>query len=83
MPVTIAVFVTPGTIPATKPGAKDRSNRSFEYDSLGDRYVRFLTEELLPVALKDLNISNDPRQRAICGIFFWRHLRFYSGMGKT
>src|SRR5207253_7439606 len=26
MPVTIAVFVNPGTIPATKPGAKDRSN---------------------------------------------------------
>src|SRR5687768_6318529 len=26
MPVTIAVFVNPGTVPATKPGAKDRSN---------------------------------------------------------
>ena len=32
MPVTIAVFVNPGNIPATKPGAADRSNRSFEYD---------------------------------------------------
>ncbi len=42
MPVTIAVFVNPGTVPATKPGAKDRSNRSFEYDSLGDRYANFL-----------------------------------------
>ena len=29
MPVTIAVFVNPGTIPASRPGAKDRSNRSF------------------------------------------------------
>ena len=37
MPVTIAVFVDPGTISATAPGASDRSNRSFEYDSLGDR----------------------------------------------
>ncbi len=68
MPVTIAVFVSPGTIPATKPGAKDRSNRSFEYDSMGDRYARFLVDEFLPVALKGLNVSSDPKQRAISGI---------------
>jgi enterochelin esterase family protein len=68
MPVTIAVFVNPGNIPATKPGAADRSNRSFEYDSLGDRYTRFLIEEFLPVALKDLNISSSPEDRAVCGI---------------
>lgn len=68
MPVTIAVFVAPGTIPATRTGGKDRSNRSFEYDSLGDRYVRFLEEELLPVALRGLNVSTNPRDRAICGI---------------
>jgi len=68
MPVTIAVFVNPGTIPATKPGAKDRSNRSFEYDSLGDRYARFLVDEFLPVALKGLNVSPNPKHRAVCGI---------------
>ncbi len=68
MPVTIAVFVNPGTIPATKPGAKDRSNRSFEYDSLGDRYATFLVDEFLPVALKGLNISDDAKRRAVCGI---------------
>ena len=68
MPVTVALFVTPGTIPATKPGAADRSNRSFEYDSLGDRYARFLIEEFLPVSLVGLNISSDPKQRATCGI---------------
>ena len=67
MPVTIAVFATPGTIPAGRPGAKDRSNRSFEYDSLGDRYARFLVEELLPVALDGLKVSADPKHRAICG----------------
>lgn len=67
MPITIAVLVNPGTIPATKPGAKDRSNRSFEYDSMGDRYSRFLLEEFLPVALKGLNVSKDPKQRALCG----------------
>jgi enterochelin esterase-like enzyme len=67
MPLTIAVFVNPGTIPSTKPGAKDRSNRSFEYDSMGDRYARFLVDEFLPVALKGLNVSTDPKQRAVCG----------------
>lgn len=67
MPVTIAVFVTPGTIPADRPGAMDRSNRSFEYDSLGDRYATFLVDELLPVALNGLNVSTDPKHRAICG----------------
>jgi enterochelin esterase-like enzyme/sugar lactone lactonase YvrE len=68
MPVTIAVFVNPGTIAATLPGAADRSNRSFEYDSLGDRYARFLIEEFLPVALQGLNVSTDPADRAVCGI---------------
>src|SRR5262245_4440416 len=68
MPVTIAVFVNPGTVSATKPGSKDRSNRSFEYDSLGDRYANFLVDEFLPVAMKGLNVSKDPQDRAVCGI---------------
>lgn len=68
MPITIAVFVNPGTIPATTPGAKDRSNRSFEYDSLGDRYATFLIDEFLPVALNGLNVSTDAQRRAVVGI---------------
>src|SRR6185295_7308432 len=60
MPLTIAVFVNPGNIPPTVPGTKDRSNRSFEYDSLGDRYAKFLIDEFLPVAIKGLNVSADP-----------------------
>ena len=68
MPVTIAVFVNPGTIKAELQGAADRSNRSFEYDSLGDRYARFLLEEFLPVVLQGLNVSADPSQRAVGGI---------------
>ncbi len=68
MPVTIAVFVNPGTIPATKPGASDRSNRSFEYDSMSDRYATFLIDEFLPIALKGLVVTSDPKQRAVCGI---------------
>ncbi len=68
IPVTIAVFVNPGTIVATQPKAKDRSNRSLEYDALGDDYARFLIEEFLPVALTGLNVSSDPQHRAVCGI---------------
>lgn len=68
LPVTIAVFVDPGVVPATRPGAKDRRNRSVEYDSLGDRYVTFLVDEFLPVALAGLDVSTDPRRRAVCGM---------------
>jgi sugar lactone lactonase YvrE/enterochelin esterase-like enzyme len=49
MPVTIGVFVMHGRVTATDSNAAlDRFNRSFEYDGLGDNYVRFLLEELLP-----------------------------------
>jgi enterochelin esterase family protein len=68
MPVTIGVFINPGSVPASQPGRSDRSNRSFEYDSLGDAYARFLIDEFLPVALKDFNVTTDPEGRAICGI---------------
>ncbi len=67
MPVTIGVFVSPGVIKAAQPGAKDQSNRSFEYDSLGDANARFLIEELLPEATKGLNISKDPANHGVCG----------------
>ncbi len=67
IPVTIAVMVNPGTFKAAEPPAKDRSNRSFEYDSLGDANARFLIEELLPVATKGLNLTKDPAGWAICG----------------
>ena len=45
-----------------KPG-----NRSVEYDTVTDAYARFLTGELLPVALDGLNVSDDPARRGICG----------------
>ncbi len=67
MPVTIAVAVSPGIVLPTLPGAKPRSNRSFEYDSLGDANARFLLEELLPVATKGLAVTTDPAGRAIGG----------------
>jgi gluconolactonase len=49
MPVTIGIFVMYGRVKAgPTDSAVDRVNRSFEYDGLGDAYVRFLIEELLP-----------------------------------
>jgi len=68
MPVTVGVFINPGTIKAAQPGAKDQSNRSFEYDSLGDANARFVIEELLPEATKGLNITKDPAGRAVAGL---------------
>jgi enterochelin esterase-like enzyme/sugar lactone lactonase YvrE len=68
MPVTIAVFVNPGNVPPTLAHAKARNNRSFEYDSMGDRYARFLVEDFLPVALEGLSVSPEPQRRAVCGI---------------
>ena len=49
MPITIGVFVMHGRIKALKPDeALDRFNRSFEFDGLGDTYVKFILEEILP-----------------------------------
>lgn len=62
IPVTVGVFVTPGS-------AAGRNNRSFEYDSLTDDYVRFLCDELLPYVAKThkLNLSTKGNDRAIAG----------------
>ena len=67
MPVTIAIFVNPGSFPPEKEGDKPRSNRSFEYDTLSDQYARFLIEEILPEVGRAYNLSKDPRDRAIGG----------------
>ena len=63
MPVTIAVFVNPGT----RPGEMPNDTRSREYDTPDDRNVRFVLEELLPAATGSLNISADPAHRGIGG----------------
>jgi len=67
MPVTIGVFINPGEYPAAA-GGRPRSNRSFEYDSLSDLYVRFLLEEILPEVGKQYNLRQDAAGRAIGGI---------------
>ncbi len=83
IPVMIAVFTNPGSMekaPGTPTYAAvkaysdqwkrsmDDSMRSVEYDTVSDRYPRFVREELLPAALKGLNVRQDAYSRAITGL---------------
>jgi enterochelin esterase-like enzyme len=61
MPVTVGVFIEPGGLKTA------RDNRSFEYDTLSDQYVRFLLEEILPEAEKTVKLRHDGASRAIAG----------------
>lgn len=62
LPQTVVVLVTPGTFP------DGRSDRSREYDSLGDAYVRFLIDELLPPVESQFKITQDPMRRCVAGL---------------
>ena len=69
MPPTIALFINPGR-EVSKPAPQSpwkNSNRSLEYDSLGDRYSRLLLEEIIPEVKRRYAISEDPEMHAICG----------------
>jgi gluconolactonase len=75
MPVTIGVFIMHGRVKALSKNAIDRFNRSFEYDGLGDNYVRFLLDEILPEVEKKtaadgrpIHLSHDGNDRCIAGI---------------
>lgn len=69
IPVTIGLFVNPGHRSSELPERPfSASNRSIEYDSLDDTYVRFLMDELIPEISKTYNLSNNPQMRAICGL---------------
>jgi enterochelin esterase family protein len=76
MPVTIALFINPGfALDKNNPNGKGKdgkplgkSNRSFEYDNVTDKYVTFLLEEMIPLAeSKGYKISKDPKRRGIAG----------------
>lgn len=69
IPVTVGVFVRPGTLPAPVKGTADRRNRCFEYDAVNDNNVRFFDEELLPFVAQEyqLNLSTSGNDRCISG----------------
>jgi gluconolactonase len=68
LPPIIGIFIDPGVLPVLSDQAQNRFERIFEYDSLSDRYSRFLLEELIPEVEKKWNLSKDPNDRALCGV---------------
>ena len=83
IPVMIAIFINPGTISGS-PGtptyqfvdaysrkwhrSSQDSMRSTEYDTVSDRYPRFLRDELLPVIARQYNLRTDAYSHAITGL---------------
>src|SRR5215510_6211514 len=62
LPVMVGIFLAPGI------RADGGRNRSFEYDTLSDRYARFLLEEILPEVEKTYKLRKDANSRAIAGL---------------
>ena len=71
IPKMVGVFVMHGRVKSGREDARDRMNRSYEYDSFNDTYARFLLEEMLPfvekthgiVLTKDPERARDRRQQ--------------------
>ena len=63
LPVMIGVFIDTGVPPASSTSQQSLYNRSYEYDALGERYARFLTEDL-PELARHYNISKNPNDYA-------------------
>ena len=68
LPPIIGIFVDPGVLPVASEVAQNRFERVFEYDSLSDRYSRFLLEELIPEVSRTYNLSHDPNDRGLAGV---------------
>ena len=70
IPVTIGLFITPGSLSDHYPDNLDLGNpdnRANEYDALNDAYARMLIEELIPELRKTYRITDDPMGRVIGG----------------
>ena len=61
IPVMIQVFIEPGAI-------GEKKMRSIEYDTVSDRYARFLRDEILVDVQTKYSIRKDAYSRAIAGI---------------
>lgn len=61
LPPIVHVMIAPGTSP------DGRAMRSIEYDTVSDRYPRFLMEEVLPEVEKTYKLRQDGYSRAIAG----------------
>ena len=61
LPPIVHVMISPGQSP------EGRAMRSIEYDTVSDRYARFLMEEVLPEVEKTYKLRPDGYSRAIAG----------------
>ena len=61
IPVIVHILISPGIV-----DGKERL-RSIEYDTMDDRYVRFLRDEVIPEVAKTYNLRPDSYSRAIAG----------------
>jgi enterochelin esterase-like enzyme/sugar lactone lactonase YvrE len=68
LPPLIGIFVDPGVLPAISSDVQNRYERVFEYDSLSDRFSRFLLEELIPAVAAGYNLSKNPDDHAVSGV---------------
>lgn len=71
IPTMIGIFIDPGhngELPKRRGWIPTPSNRSFEYDTLSDQYAKFLMDEILPEVGKQFSLTDNPDQRAICGM---------------
>ena len=83
LPVIIGIFTNPGDISGAPGTATYKfveaysqrwhrslrdSMRSTEYDTVSDRYPRFLRDELIPEVAKRYNLRTDPYSHAITGL---------------
>ena len=66
LPMMVAVFVDPGQ--PIRPTSGPDEQRSYEYDTLSDRYGRFLIGEILPEVQKRVRITENPEGRGIAGM---------------
>ena len=70
MPPAVGIFIDHGKVPPPEDapeGTQPRFNRSFEYDSMGPRYARFLLEELLPEVGERYELSTAADDRLLVG----------------
>lgn len=69
IPPLVGIFIKPGVVPAANNNALPRFNRSYEYDSVSDRYARFLIDEFLPAIEQrhGIRLSTEPSDTAIAG----------------
>lgn len=58
IPLVIGIYIDPSQ------GGGGRAN---QYDTLSDRYARFVIEEVLPLVSKDYKITSDPEGRVVGG----------------